>query len=208
MNSGCLVSITTVCFNSEKTIKKAIESVLDQTYPFIEYIVKDGGSTDSTLSIVNSFSSLFKRKGYLFRVVSSKDKGMYDALNQANIMATGLIIGNVNSDDYLEPNAVEVMVDAYKTIGFDMAYADLRVITKKGQKIKKSKISRFPSSRHWNHPTTFIKKEVLVKEKYKCESMYDDFDLMLRIRKKYKVIVVHKTLSNFVFGGMSEEETC
>ena len=206
MKDDILVTITTVTLNSEKTIRRAIESVLNQTYSHIEYIIKDGGSMDATISIAESYKEAFKKKGYGYVIVSTKDTGMYDALNQANNLATGIIVGNVNSDDFFEPNAVETMATEFKTNEFDMAYANLRVITPKKTKIKKAKIKRFLSSRHWNHPTTFVKRDVLLKERYKCQSMYDDFDLMIRLRKQYRVVVINKVLSNFVFGGMSTKK--
>ena len=206
-NNNILVTITTVTLNSEKTLKRTIESVLNQTYPNIEYIIKDGGSNDNTIKIAKSFSKKFEEKGYRFIIVSKKDHGMYDALNQANELGEGIIVGNVNSDDYFEQDAVETMVDMFKKTNFDMAYANLRVIGKHRQKIKKARLCKFVSSRYWNHPTTFIKREVLIFEKYKCKSMYDDFDLMLRLRKKYVVVIVDKVLSNFVFGGMSNKKS-
>lgn len=203
-----LVTISTPAFNSEKTIAKAIESVLNQTYNNIEYIVMDGGSSDKTVEIAHSYDEAFKEKGIKYVIISEKDNGMYDAINKAIDMANGEIIGNVNTDDYFEPNAVEVIVREYEKEPYDMIYADLRMIRHGKESIKTAKLKKFVSTRHWNHPTTFITKETYNKERYRCCDMYDDGELMLRIRKKgYKVRVVNEVLSNFVFGGMSNEKS-
>ena len=204
MNTNILVSVITVAFNSEKTISKAIESVLGQTYKNIEYIIVDGASSDKTVDVANGYKEAFEKKGIRYTVISEPDNGMYDAINKGIDMAAGFIIGCVNSDDFYEKDAIENVVYEYINEPYDMIYGDLRIIKKSGNVIKKAKLKRFVSTRYWNHPTTFITKDVYSKEKYKCVSMYDDLDLMLRLRRKnYKVRVVNKILSNFVFGGMS-----
>lgn len=199
-----IVSIVTATHNSEKTLARTIESVLNQTYSNIEYIIMDGLSVDNTLVIAHSFENAFKTKGIDYRIISEKDKGMYDAINKAIALSRGTIIGNVNSDDYFEHDAVETVVGEYYEEPFDMIYGDLRIIKLSGNRIKHAKIRKFVSTRYWNHPTTFITKETYSKEPYKCQSIYDDCDLMLRLRNKgYRVRVVSKVLSNFSFGGMS-----
>ena len=204
MNVNIPVSIITVTFNSERTISRAIESVLCQTYKNIEYIIVDGASSDRTVDLANGYKEVFEKKGIRYTIISEPDNGMYDAINKGISVATGDIIGCVNSDDFYEKDAIETVVNEYIAQPYDMIYGDLRVIKDSGNIIKKAKLKPFVSTRYWNHPTTFITKDVYNKEKYKCESMYDDLDLMLRLRrKKYKVRVVNKVLSNFVFGGMS-----
>ena len=205
---GILVTILTVSYNAEKTIARTIESVLNQTYDNIEYIIIDGKSTDNTVKVAQSYIPKFAEKGIPYLIISEKDNGMYDALNKGIKLANGEIIGSVNSDDFYEPCAAEEMAKEYEKSRFDMAYADLRIIKPTGNFIKKAKIKKFVSTTYWNHPTTFIAKRVYDKEQYKLESMYDDCDLMLRIRKKgYKVVVINKVLSNFVFGGMSTRKS-
>ena len=110
-----LVTIITVSYNSEKTIAKTIESVLNQTYSDIEYIIVDGASKDGTVKISESFIEKFNEKeGRTLEIVSEPDKGMYDALNKGAKMATGEIVGQINADDWYEPDAVEKMVKFYK----------------------------------------------------------------------------------------------
>ena len=203
-----LVSIVTVTFNSEKTLARTIESVLNQTYRNIDYTIMDGCSTDGTVALAESYATAFEEAGIPFTVISEPDDGMYDAINKAVKRSHGVLVGNVNSDDFYEPNAVQTVVAEYVKDPFDMIYGDLRIIKPSGNTVKKAKLGRFATTRYWNHPTTFITKATYDKEQYKCESMYDDCDLMLRLRrKKYKIRTVNEILSNFTFGGMSTKKS-
>ena len=133
-----LVSIITVCYNSEKTVAKAIESVLNQTYPEIEYIVVDGASRDNTVAIAESYAEQFRAKGYDYKVISEKDNGIYDAMNKGITMAKGELIGMINSDDWYEPIAVETAAKTYLETGYDLFYADLNLIRDDGSIIVKA----------------------------------------------------------------------
>lgn len=204
-----LVSIVTVCYNSEKTIRKTIESVLAQTYGQIEYIIVDGASKDNTVAIAREYEEQFRQKGFLYRILSEKDNGIYDAMNKGIRMAQGELIGLVNSDDWYEPIAAQTVVDTYRETGFDMFYADLNLVKDDGSIIvKHSKLDKFPSTRNWNHPTTFITKKTYEEQgMYRCQTLYDDFDLVLRMRKAGKKIVIRNVvLSNFRTGGVSNQK--
>jgi glycosyltransferase involved in cell wall biosynthesis len=89
------VSVVTVCFNAEKTIGQTLESVASQTYPNVEHVIVDGGSTDHTLDVVKKF----ERPGLVW--ISGPDRGMYDAMNKGIGLASGQIIGILNADDWL-----------------------------------------------------------------------------------------------------------
>ena len=205
--SNVLVTIITVSYNSESTIRKVIESVLNQTYQHIEYLVIDGNSSDQTVEIAYSYVNKFKEKGITYRVISEKDRGMYDALNKGVSLASGDIIGQINSDDWYENDAIESVVACFQKTKFDVFYANLRVITKSKIFIKKARFSWYKTSRYWNHPTTFIRSEVYKKNKYAEISMYDDFDLFLRLcRGNYKIVTLDKVLASFCFGGMSNKK--
>ena len=97
------VSIITVAFNSAATIAHCMQSVLDQSYSNIEYIVVDGLSKDNTLNIVREFEPLFAGK---MRWISENDNGIYDAMNKGLHMATGDVVGILNSDDFFTDNDV------------------------------------------------------------------------------------------------------
>lgn len=202
-----LVSITTVTFNSEKTLAKTIESVLNQTYNKIEYIIVDGLSEDKTLQIAERYRKGLEQKGILYRIISERDNGMYDAINKGIMLAHGDIIGNINSDDWYEPDAIEKTVDFFLNTDCDFMYADLRMVKRNGKSyIKRSRKSKIMTSRNWNHPTQFAKKSVFEQEKYKCENLHDDFDLLLRVNaKKYKIEIMNEVTANFRMDGMSHE---
>ena len=114
------VSIITVVFNGAEHIRDCIESVLNQTYPDIEYIVVDGNSTDDTVAIIRSYGT----KIAMF--ISEPDKGLYDAMNKGIGLATGEIIGILNADDFYRHNQViERMVATFERTGYDAVYGDL-----------------------------------------------------------------------------------
>ena len=102
------VSIITVCFNSELTVEDTINSVMRQDYSNIEHIIVDGGSVDSTLNIIESISS------HNYILISESDLGIYDAMNKGIDLATGDVIGILNSDDFLLSGAVQHMADLYQ----------------------------------------------------------------------------------------------
>ncbi len=203
------ISIVTASFNSEKTIKETIESVLNQTYTDIEYIIIDGKSADRTVEIAESYIEKFAQRGMEYRIISEPDDGIYDAMNKGARLATGDFVAMLNSDDWYEPITAETVVNTYKEEPFDMFYGDIRIIKENGSAIiKHSKQDKIVTSRHWNHPTSFISKEIYNEMQYKCEGIHDDFDLFIRIRKAGKKIVIRNTtLANFRVGGISNNKS-
>jgi glycosyltransferase involved in cell wall biosynthesis len=201
-----LVSIVTVCYNSEATIRDTLESVLHQTYQKIEYIIVDGASKDHTLEIVEEYRPQFEKRGIPYLVSSEKDHGVYDAMNKGIAKATGTLVGMINSDDWFEPNAVERVVDTFHKEDFDMFYADIRLLKGESQIIKKARYRKYATSRDWNHPTTFMRRTVYDKFQYATDCVYDDWDLMLKVfQGDYKVVVLNEVLANFRMGGLSNE---
>jgi glycosyltransferase involved in cell wall biosynthesis len=118
-----LVSVITPVLNRAKTIASSLASVASQTYPHIEHIVVDGGSTDETLEIVKSFDG-----PYTLRWISERDEGMYDAINKGLRMAEGDLLAYLNSDDLYVPWSVERVVTRLSE-GVDLVYGDLGVLT-------------------------------------------------------------------------------
>ena len=93
------VTIVTVCYNAQDSIRKTMESVLNQTYAAIEYLIIDGSSTDKTMDIVRSMQPAFLNKGILFHVISERDRGIYDAMNKGIRQASGKWINFMNAGD-------------------------------------------------------------------------------------------------------------
>ncbi len=201
-----LASIISVAFNSEKTIERTIESVLNQTYKNIEYIIVDGNSSDGTVSIAESYRKSFEEKGLLYTIISEPDKGMYDALNKGAKLAHGELIGQINTDDWYEPDAVETMVELYEREKYDVAWGSIRIKKNSGDFIKHAKIGIFWTTTHWCHPGMFSKRETLLQFPYALESMYDDFDFITSVfTAGKKIVTTDHVISNFTFGegGMS-----
>ena len=202
------VTIITVCYNSEKTISDAIESVLNQTYKNIEYLVIDGLSKDSTAEIARKYIPIFEEKGMKMKVISEPDQGMYDALNKGARLASGELIGNINSDDWYEPVAVEKMVRLYEQENYDFAWADLRIVKPGGDIIKRAHVGRLKTTSGFCHPTMFSKREALMELPYACEQMDDDYEMILRaFKKNKKIVTLNEVLANYRIGGMSTQKS-
>lgn len=202
-----LVSITTVTYNSEKTLARTLESVLNQTYDHIEYLIIDGFSGDGTVQTAESYREKFAARGFDYKIISEPDSGMYDAINKGIRLSHGAIIGNINSDDWYEPEAVEKAVRFMKESGCDYMYADLRMVKTDGTSfLKQAKLQQLAVSRGWNHPTQFARRNLHLKYPYKQESLHDDFDFFLKIRKSgFRIAVLNETLANFTMEGISHE---
>ncbi len=128
-----LVSILTAVYNMQDTIARTIESVLNQSYPNIEYIIIDGMSADGTVETAKAYQSRFdEKKGRSLTIISKPDKGMYDALNKGAKMAHGELIGQINADDWYEPGAVAAMTKAYLDTHYDLAWGNINVYKPSG----------------------------------------------------------------------------
>ncbi len=197
------VSIITVCYNSDTTIRKTFESVLHQTYVDLEYIVIDGMSTDKTVAIIKEYEPLFCGR---MRWVSEKDNGIYDAMNKGIRMAEGELIGIINSDDYYELDAVENMINAMTDDKYQILYGAMRTWKDGEEESINISSHRFLRERMINHPSCFVTKAV-----YKDFGCYDasytsvaDYDFMLRMSEQKKIVFkpVYSIIANFALGGM------
>ncbi len=198
-----LVTIITVVYNGEKTIARTIESVLAQTYNNIEYIIVDGASIDKTLDIIKRYEGLFGDSKRL-TIISEHDNGMYEALNKGVRMAHGVLIGNINADDWYEPNAVEEMVKLFRVKEYDIAWADLMIHGKKNTFIKKAKVGMFWTTAHFCHPTMFSRREILLQYPYLENNLDDDFDMILRVNNAgANIVTLNKVLAHYSLGGLS-----
>ena len=197
-----LVTILTVAFNAEMTIAKTMESVLNQTYSDIEYIVIDGASKDKTIEIAKKYQKMFDdTSGRTLTIISEPDKGMYDGLNKGARLAHGELVGQINADDWYESDAVETMVRLFEKEGYDAAWGSIRIKKKTGDMIKHAHIGKLWTTSGWCHPGMFSRREILLQFPYALESMYDDFDYITAVHQAGKKInTIDKVISNFFFG--------
>lgn len=192
------VSLITVCFNAESVIRTAIESVLAQDYPDIEYIVVDGASSDGTMNIVRSYGNK------IHHVISEPDEGLYFAMNKGVARATGDIVGILNADDvYANNQVISRVVKEFQEKKVDMTFADLvyvkaddlsqvvRYYPGKGFVPEKFAKGMMPP-----HPTYFVRQE-LYQKAGNFDTRYRicaDFDLMVRL------FVTHQKTYSYIPG--------
>lgn len=203
------VSIVTVCFNSEKTIERTLRSVLNQTYSNIEYIIIDGKSNDKTIEIIKKYETEFVNRGYRYIYISEKDRGMYDAMNKGVKIASGNLIGILNSDDWYEEQAIEKIVNVYQNNVFgDIFMGAIRIFNGSGTIIKYAKVRRYKTSRNFNHPAMFVTKECYKDVgTYGIENVHDDYGWYLKAVKMGKrVVVISDILTNYPTGGIGSKK--
>ena len=185
------ITIITVCYNSESTIRDTIESVLSQDYSNIEYIIIDGASTDKTIDIINEYSNSIKT------ISSEPDKGIYDAMNKGVQISSGDYVGILNSDDvfshtYVISDVVKIIEDT----NVDAVYGDLVVVSRE----ETSSIIRTYSSksfRKWKirfglmlpHPTFYVKRNL--------------FDKIGFYKLSYRVAADFELITRFLTNGIT-----
>lgn len=202
-----MVSIITVCYNSEKTIEQTIKSVINQSYTNVEYIVIDGGSSDSTVEIIEKYAN---KIAYW---VSEPDKGIYDAMNKGILAARGEFIGIINSDDWYEPDTISDVISTFKNTFCDIVHADIRFFkNEKPEFILKplKKMNELQVDMFINHPTCFIRRELYLRYgKFNTDyKIAADYELLLRFYTKgAKFFYLNKTLVNMRAGGISDQNT-
>lgn len=180
------VSVITVCYNSEATIRDTIESVLSQDYSEIEYIIIDGASNDNTMEIINEYSD------DISLVISEPDKGIYDAMNKGIKLASGEVVGILNSDDFFTSSSSITKVVSGFSEGIDAVYADL-IYVKQNNKDIFSRLYSSSSFALWKirfgfmvpHPTFYAKRKLFEKLGYYKLNyrVAADFELMARFFK-------------------------
>lgn len=205
------VSIITPTYNSAQTVRDTIESVLSQDYDNIEYIIIDGYSKDNTLDIIKEYSD------QIAVVVSEPDKGIYDAMNKGIRLATGDVVGILNSDDFFTSNdVISIVVKEFMHNQTDAIYGDIHFVRPENL----NKCVRYYSSAIFSpflfrfgfmpaHPSFYVKKSC-----YEQLGTYDlnyriaaDYDLMIRFlyKEKIRYKYLKKDFVTMRIGGISTE---
>lgn len=201
------ISIITACFNSEKTIEQTIQSVLNQTYKNIEYIIIDGASTDGTMEIVDKY------RERIDVIVSEKDKGVYDAFNKGIVLASGDYINFMNADDYFSTNHIveEIANHLFGNPNILMLHGDVRAFDERtghwhfrGEPLT---LADFEKGKMCPHQSVFTHKKLLEEYqgfdlKYKILA---DVDFTIKCFKNYEKNICYLPLeiAYFRLGGLS-----
>lgn len=205
------ISIITVCYNSVDTIENTIFSVASQSYKNIEYIIVDGNSKDGTVSIIQ------RHEGQISKWISEPDKGLYDAMNKGILMATGDLIGILNSDDTFNSNTIIEEIVAFHTENtIDASVGNIL------QHRRDGKIIRIYSSKNWcpdklkigfmpPHPSVFFRRELFNKfGHYNLGYVIGaDYELITRFFLKEKIFWKYSgiTTTAMLVGGLSSSGT-
>jgi glycosyltransferase len=202
------ISIITATYNSAATVRDTLTCIASQQYPNIEHIIVDGVSKDNTLAIVGEFSHIAK-------TISEKDKGIYDAMNKGVQLATGEVIGILNSDDfYTNAGVLSKVATAFNDPAVEAVYGDLQYVkadnvdvvtrTWKSGTFKKKNLyyGWMPP-----HPTFFVRRHVYEKCGLFNTTLRSaaDYELMLRVLLKFntRVQYIPEVLVKMRAGGMS-----
>jgi glycosyltransferase involved in cell wall biosynthesis len=212
MKNQLKISIITVCFNSEDTIEDTVRSVISQTYNNIEYIVVDGKSQDSTLSIIQNY------KEDISVILSEEDKGLYDAMNKGIRLSTGDIVGTLNSDDvYFNKHVLSKIAKCYLDPLINCSYGDLVYV----ENVHQDKVVRRWVSSSFSyalllkgwipaHPTFYCRRELY--EELGCYNtqykLAADYDLLLRffLSNKLKAYYIPEVLVKMRVGGVTNNK--
>ncbi len=211
-----LFSIITVSYNSATTIGRTIESVLSQNYTNYEYIIIDGNSTDDTMSIIKSYEKSFNNN---LIYISEPDSGLYNAMNKGISIASGNLIGIINSDDWLQPNCLNLLANfiAKEKINISNPFIISGAIrfhysNRKFQILDNSYSRYIRLSKIFcmglRHPATFVSKAT-----YQAVGKFDenirisaDMDFIIRcFNQNIQTYIIHDILTNMSDGGVSNE---
>lgn len=212
------ISVITATFNSQKTIKETLNSILSQDYNNIEHIIVDGKSSDKTLQIIESYRQKYEMKNITLKISSQKDSGIYDAFNRGIKLASGDIIGFLNSDDYFSQDNILSIINwafnkpvhkSIESICANLEYIDSSPKILRYVKGKNLTLKDFKKGFHPAHPTFYVKKEIFEKFgnfnlSYKISG---DYELMLRFVAKNKInnLYIDENFIKMRLGGVSNQ---
>lgn len=211
------ISVITATLNSAAVITSALQSILDQTYAHVEHIIVDGGSTDATVEIIQSYRERYAARGFALKILSGHDNGIYDAMSKGVTAASGDVIGILNSDDFFTSvHELDAIADAFLTDKqLEAVYADVNYVRPNDeQRI----VRHYPSKsfRPWKmllgmqppHPSFYCRKEVYVRfgtydSRYRIAG---DFEFFVRCLYKghIRTLRLDRTIVTMRTGGTSD----
>jgi glycosyltransferase involved in cell wall biosynthesis len=201
------LTIITIVYNNVRDIERTIHSVLNQTYQNIEYIIIDGQSTDGTLAVIEKYRSKISK------IISERDKGIYDAMNKGLAMATGDYVLFMNSGDELyDEQTVEDVFDSAP--GADIYYGETEMYNDNWESLGRRR-HQAPEVFNWksfqcgmnvSHQAIYIKRSIV--EPYDLKYKYSaDIDWIIKATKKASNIVnVRRYVAKYLVGGMSKKK--
>lgn len=198
-----LITVVTVCLNSEKLLEQTMKSVIEQTYDNIEYIIIDGGSTDGTLGIIKKYEE------YIDKWISEPDEGIYDAMNKGVDMANGELINFLNSGDtYFDKETIKKIVNFYKEKNSDIVFGDTQIVSPSGEVITHITGKIDPPDHRLikiSHQSAFISTSLHKKNKYDTNhKICADYNLFTSLLlQKYKFNHINQTISKYLDNGYS-----
>jgi glycosyltransferase involved in cell wall biosynthesis len=204
---ACKISIVTICLNNVNSIKATVESVINQSYSDIEYIVVDGGSKDGTMDVLAAY------KGQIAQLISEPDAGLYDAINKGLKLATGEVVGLIHAGDRLFDNQiVEKIARCFILHEVDVIYGHSLLVNEwdKPVRVNKSPPFRRPLiARGWmpSHQSIYLKRHLLDQLGYYNLSMHPSSDYEFFLRYFYfstlKIMLLDAYVLRFAMGGRS-----
>lgn len=206
-----MITIITASFNSQKTIKLTIESILNQTDSNLEYLIIDGGSTDKTIQIIKSFTQKFSDKNIKYKFISEEDTGIYEAWNKGVKMAQGEWVSFIGADDILAVNYIEIYSEYIKN-NVDLDYISSKVNVIKNDTI----IKTIDEGWNWNTSKRYMNVahvgSLQNKKLYKKYGLYDeslkiagDYEFLLRAKKNLKAGFINKPTVSMGADGISND---
>ncbi|GHU67781.1 glycosyl transferase [Bacteroidia bacterium] len=205
------ISIITICFNNEADIRPTIESVVNQTYPDIEYIIVDGASKDKTLDIVNAYQS------QISKIISEPDKGLYDAINTGIQNATGDVVGLIHAGDRLYGNhVIEKLAKHFEENDIDISYGYAVTYNQNDKIVRIGKTPEYHRTLvrlGWmpSHQSIYIKREIFDLYGYYNLNFhpYSDYELFVRFFyfTELKIKKIDLYVNKFYLGGISTNST-
>lgn len=201
------ITVVTVCYNAENTIKDTIESIISQNYNDYEYLLIDGKSTDKTYEIIKSYEKKFKEKKITYRHISEKDNGIFDAMNKAAMLSDGKWIIYMNADDTFCASDVLSKLDGYLLDDYDVVYGNTMRINSNGKEYSEAKdFEVIYKNMPFCHQSCLTKTSVMREYKFDLNYRVADYHFFLRLaldKKKFEKVPV--MIANYSTEGYSNK---